>query len=80
MTKKPDGAVGITEARLSSGPWYTVNSKDGFVMKRALCPAAWWFPYVNDGSKRKLGYCFLNYFHALAYSLKRKAANDPDPS
>jgi hypothetical protein len=70
----PEGAVGLLKARTSKGPWYTVNTHNGFVRKHALVPAKWYFPFTADTNYSKLGYCFLNYFHALAYSLKRKQA------
>ena len=74
----PDGAVGLLQARLSKGPYYTVTNIHGTIEKRQVMPGKWFFPFT--ASLPKLGYCFLNYFHALAYSLKRKAANGSDPS
>lgn len=72
MKIRPEGAVGLAEARTAHGPWYVVYA-DFFVgvEKRSMCPGRYWFDPEGDA-----GYCFLNYFHALAYSLKVK--NDSD--
>lgn len=76
MTTKPEGAVGLEEARTAHGPWYVVFSNKlvlynytemGLIEKRKVCPWRGWF----DADYR-FGFCFLNYFHALAYSLKVK--------
>ena len=76
MTTKPEGVVGLEEARTAHGPWYVVFSNDslvyilaetGLIEKRKVCPGRSWFDVDN-----RFGYCFLNYFHALAYSLKVK--------
>jgi hypothetical protein len=74
----PEGAIGLLRARTSKGPWYVVFGTDGSLQKRERCPDISWFPFPTTDNRQS--WCFLNYFHALAYSLKRKAANDPDPS
>jgi hypothetical protein len=70
MMTKPEGAVGLEEARTAHGPWYVVfvdYPEIGTLEKRKVCPGRVWF----DPDDR-FGFCFLNYFHALAYSLKVK--------
>ena len=80
MATKPEGAVGYAEARTAHGPWYVVSSKTsgfrryvkGTLEKREMPPGRSWFADKVVTKREHKGYCFLNYFHALAYSLKCK--------
>ena len=76
MTRpKNNPPVGALEEPIE-GPSYTVDKIFGHIEKRNARPGPWWFK--PSYSQIKLGFCFSNYFHAYAYSLKCKERNrDP---
>ena len=67
-TKRPEGAKTIREAKQHHGPWYTVDSKYGLLVKHDRYPQRMGVTFP-DGILIRI---FTNYFHALAYSLKVK--------
>ena len=79
--RKPRGAVTFKQARASKGPWYFVYREHGLLTK-----TDGWLSVIKNFTPNHdrilngeihatiLGWCFLDYFSALAYSLKRWAA------